>query len=224
MPELSFYSDLIEQVIWTLRDPDQILNPTIIHLVHHIFFGNIYVLPRQIDFCLVLGSRNCEYRVKTAFEYFGRCQAVFVLTGGGFVSKNVTEAEYMKTILLNYGVKEDNIAIESSAGNTIENIKNSLPVIIKNLTSEKITTVAVVTGGFHMRRTLAAIDFFMEKIMNVQFFGCPAFGKYTSPDHWHQTMNGRIILSDELEKIYRMGLLNALKREDVYEFYQALSR
>ena len=104
------------------------------------------------DLILVLGSRNCEYRIEHAYRIGSKKKSQRYLVSGGnpFVDADFTEAEYMAHYLMERGVPQELIFIENGSHCTQDNLKLSCDILSK---LEDVETIGIVTAGFHVLRT-----------------------------------------------------------------------
>jgi uncharacterized SAM-binding protein YcdF (DUF218 family) len=110
------------------------------------------------DAILVLGAKayhGSSYnpclvsRIDHAAELYKAKYANKILVSGGFDKEdNVSEAETMKKIEVNFGVSAENILLETSSTSTYENLLFSQKV----LKSAHLNSVIIVTEPFHVTR------------------------------------------------------------------------
>ena len=107
------------------------------------------------DYVLVLGyqlndnqmSETLEYRLEKTYNYAKKNEnSILVLCGGITRENTVSEAEVMKTYLINKGIDENKIVTEDQSTDTIENIHNSLEYINKN------SKIVVISSNYHVFR------------------------------------------------------------------------
>lgn len=113
---------------------------------------------KQSDVILVLGARSyidgkynpcLEARVAHAAALYKKGYSPKMLVSGGNDREdNVNEAETMKMIAVERGVKAEDILLEKAATSTYENFVLSQEIIAKN----KMKSVIVVSEPFHMAR------------------------------------------------------------------------
>ena len=111
-----------------------------------------------MDYIIVLGaqvkgtrvSNTLKKRLDTAVSYLKENPAtVAIVSGGQGVGEDISEAEAMKSYLLQYGIEEKRIIKEEKSTNTNENIRFS-----KELMRTADAPVAIVTNGFHVFRAV----------------------------------------------------------------------
>lgn len=111
-------------------------------------------LPERVGVCVILGSRNCGYRVRQAFSECERQSAGYVVAGGALMESGETEAAFMRARLLKLGVSELRIRMDESSFNTAEDLRHPLPLIEALANTDEVCNVVLVTGGFHVVRTM----------------------------------------------------------------------
>ena len=145
------------------------------------------------DCIIVLGStKAAKYRVPVAVDAYNAGRAGKILLCGGalrdFPAGKCSEAEDMHKAVLALGVREDDIILENSSRNTVENIRFALEELQKAFGLNKIHRVLLVTTAYHMRRSLAiARHLFPEHIAVIP---CPANDNNTRRENWMRTPAG----------------------------------
>lgn len=126
---------------------------------------------------LVLGGRplRANPRAHEAAKLWHEGRVKYLVVSGGVQwdvdGELLSEAEYMKKILLEDGVDEDAIILENSARTTIENFLFGSILIIRKF-GFKCKGVMIVTSVEHMKRSLALANVFMPKMFEILY--CPA--------------------------------------------------
>ena len=94
-------------------------------------------------------SRMLVRRLESACEYLSaNPDAVCVVSGGKGDDEKISEAQAMKTYLLDKGIADNRVIIEDKSVNTDENLKFSGEI----LGEMGIKKAAIVTDGFHQYR------------------------------------------------------------------------
>ena len=150
--------------------------------------------PAIFDAVLILGSTNCDYRVQEAVRLFGAPHPTFICSGGNPSANTdeqgnrLSEAEYMRRVLRQNGIADENIYLDTTAKNSWENIAN-----VREWIREK--RMCIVTAAFHIRRIR---DILRELELQAQFL--PASGSHTRADNWYENDEGVAIILSELVK------------------------
>ena len=161
----------------------------------------------RYDILIVLGSRNCGYRIEKAYETAAQDpDTVFVVSGGNtHKDGDRTEAEFMTEYLHSRGIEKSRILIEEQAENTYRNLELSTQVIEKAMLDGRIRTredklrIGIVTAGFHVRRTrkmVKMLSWYDDK--DIVFIS--SYGSSTGPDNWYDNPMGRNIVLGEIAK------------------------
>ncbi len=157
-------------------------------LALYIGFNAGHDTKSQSDIILVLGAKSYHgnaynpclvSRVAHAVDLYKRNYAPKILVSGGFDKEdNINEAETMKKIAIEGGVKVQDIFLEKKATSTYENFIYSRQILNKS----KLTSVIIVTEPFHSPRAG-----FIAKKIGMNFTVSPASespcwlkGKYVS--------------------------------------------
>lgn len=110
------------------------------------------------DYCIILGtqlktdgpSEVLRRRLDRAIEYLNQnVDTKVIVSGGQGRNEPAPEAVGMKEYLVNAGIAEDRILLESLSGNTYENLTFS-----KSLIGSDDARVVIVTNNFHVFRAL----------------------------------------------------------------------
>ncbi len=115
-------------------------------------------LPADTDYLIILGagvngttpSLSLLDRLEAATDYLHtHSDCMVIVSGGQGAGEDISEADAMKTYLLNQGIQQNRIIIEDQSSNTIENITFSYQLIS---TKNKNSTVAIVSSEYHIFR------------------------------------------------------------------------
>ena len=118
-------------------------------LVNRLVFRGPWDENIAVDLLLVLGSRNCGYKIEKALEIGRRNPgARYIVSGGNpHISEEATEAGFMFDYLVKNGVDSVDISIEDQALCTKDNLVYSLP-FIEDLQKEYARPLRI--GGFRI--------------------------------------------------------------------------
>ena len=115
--------------------------------------------PAGLDYLIVLGAQVREdgpsvvlrYRLDEAAAYMRENKdTVCIVTGGQGVTEPVAEGISMRDYLVGQGIDASRILVEDRAGNTVENILFSKPLM-----SSADVSCGIVTNNFHIARAMA---------------------------------------------------------------------
>ncbi len=145
--------------------------------IQGVIVAHSYSEPYDGDLLIVLGaglygsqpSASLISRLQMARDYL-EChpQAVAILSGGQGPGEDISEAEAMRRYLVQSGIANDRLLLESRSTNTRENLLYSREL----LTNEEHTTqvsLAIVTNDFHQYRAQA-----LARQLNLQTFALAA--------------------------------------------------
>ena len=94
-------------------------------------------------------SKTLELRLIRAYEYYEKFpDTIFVLSGGKGDDENLPEAQGMANYLIEKGIPEKNLILESNATSTYENFKFSKEI----LDSLEVKNIGVISSSFHLYR------------------------------------------------------------------------
>jgi len=108
------------------------------------------------EYAIVLGAKvngdipslSLRYRLEAALDYATKYPHVkLVLSGGQGNDEHISEAESMKGYLIDNGINEERLILESSSTSTYENILFS-----KELLPSSIHSATIITSDYHLAR------------------------------------------------------------------------
>lgn len=89
-------------------------------------------------------------RCKAGARYLSKNEnAIAILSGGQGKDELISEADCMKALLINYGIDEGRLFVESKSTSTFENLAFSKRIIEKNNLDKRI---AIVSSDYHLFR------------------------------------------------------------------------
>ena len=162
-------------------------------LVDRLLFQGLEDSGECADCILVLGSiKAAKYRVPVAVEAYKAGRAKKILLCGGklreFPDGKRTEAQDMYQAALAMGVPSEDLILENSSQNTVENILFALIALQRALWLNRVSRVLLVTTAYHMRRSLAIARYLFPAHITV--LPCPANDTSTRRDNWLDTPTG----------------------------------
>ena len=107
----------------------------------------------------------------------------------------------MYNAALELGVSKENIILENSSQNTIENILFALAELQRNFWLNKVHKVLLVTTAYHMRRSLEIARYLFPQHITV--VPCSANDINTRRDNWMNTPEGIKRAKEESMKIVK---------------------
>jgi len=162
-------------------------------IVDRLLFQGIEDTGESADCIIVLGSvKAAKYRVPAAAKAYRAGRAGKIMLCGGALrdhsGETCSEAELMRAAALEAGAAEEDIILENSSQNTIENILFALIELQRAFCLNKVQRVLLVTTTFHMRRALCiARSLFPAHIAVIP---CPADDTNTRRSNWMATPAG----------------------------------
>ena len=164
-----------------------------IEVIDRLLFRGLEDTGKNTDCIIVLGSiKAAKYRVPVAVEAYKAGRTSKLMLCGGklrdFPDGKYSEAEHMRQAALALGVAEDDIVLENSSQNTVENILFALVELQRTLWLNKVRRVLLVTTAYHMRRSLAIARYLFPD--HIEIIPCPANDNNTRRDNWMNTPIG----------------------------------
>ena len=183
--------------------------------IEKIVYSDIIDTGEATTYGIVFGnSMLIKERVESAvLAYQSKRITKVIFTGGRNGISNeekdgISEAQKMKALAIQKGIKESDIITEEESNNTFENIDNTM----KLLKQENISEVALITSEFHLKRCMAIMK---KKYPNIKTILIPSFDGFTDKNNWYLSdtswNSGRSIV------IYEANLLIRYAKEGKIE-------
>ena len=150
--------------------------------ISELVYGGVCDDGESADVALLLGSRPawCHERALKAAELYQAGRVTYIMPTGGveweYNGEQLSEAQYMRQVLLSCGVPDEAIILENEARTTKENLWYSTILINRRLRLEKAKRICIVTSANHLKRSMALAKQLLPRF--VRLSGCPA----TLPD------------------------------------------
>lgn len=173
-------------------------------LINEIVFEKTDSMSDEVGILIILGSRNCGYKVEKALELGKEKPYINYIASGGnkHISGEMTEAEYMAKVLEENGIAKENIYIDNLAKNTNENLEYSYGLTKKVLDKKELQShkkIGVLTSGFHLKRTKLIANKCFENYANDSLF-FSAFGPTVTLNGWYKSTDGKNTVYSEIKK------------------------
>lgn len=164
-----------------------------LEMVDRLLFQDLEDTGENADCIIVLGSvKAAKYRVPVAVDAYHAGRASKIMLCGGtlrdFSAEKCSEAEHMRKAVLELGVAEENIILENSSQNTVENILFALVELQRAFWLNNVRRVLLVTTTYHMRRSLTIARYLFPE--HIAIVPCPANDSNTRRDNWMNTPVG----------------------------------
>ena len=162
-------------------------------IIDKLLFQDLEDTGESADCIIVLGSvKAAKYRVPVAVDAYkaGRARKI-MLCGGALRDFSVgkcSEAEHMYKAALELGISEENVILENSSQNTVENILYALVELQRTFWLNRVHRVLLVTTAYHMRRSMAIARYLFPT--HIAIVPCPANDNNTRRDNWMNTAVG----------------------------------
>lgn len=175
-------------------------------VIDRLLFHGLDDTEENADCILVLGSvKAAKYRVPVAVHAYKAGRAGKIMLCGGklrdFPDGKYSEAEHMRQAALESGAAEEDIILENSSQNTVENILFALIKLQRTFWLNEVHRVLLVTTAYHMRRSLAIARYLFPE--HIAVLPCPANDNNTRRDNWMNTPIGIGRAKSEAMKIVR---------------------
>lgn len=173
-------------------------------IVDRVLYRGLEDTGARSDCILVLGSTKAsQYKIPVAAEAYRNHRAPKILLSGGsvkaFPEGEMSEAEHMRLHAIAQGVRAEDLILDTSSRNTVENMFGSLLAMQRTFCIERVKKILLVTTSFHMRRSLALARYLFPP--HIEVLPCPAEDTHTRRDNWMKSEVGRKRAVDEVEKI-----------------------
>lgn len=127
----------------------------------------------RADVAILLGTRpvNCVDRAERAAEEYLNGRFPYVIPSGGvewdYEDGKISEAYFMRDILLSAGVPDEAIILENEATTTKENMIYGVLQLNRRLKIANVKTICIVTCAEHMRRSMALARLFLPRSVRI---------------------------------------------------------
>lgn len=164
-----------------------------VDVVDRLLFHGIVDSGVNVDCAIVLGSKKAPvYRVPVAVEAYKAKRTNKIMVCGGtirdFPDGKYSEASLMYKAALELGVAAEDIIIEETSQNTVENIQYAIQELDRTFGLNNVQSVMIVTTAYHVRRSTAIARQLFPK--HIAVIPCPANDNNTKRDNWMNSPEG----------------------------------
>jgi len=175
-----------------------------LEIIDRLLFQGLEDTGEKADCIIVLGSiKAAKYRVPMAAQAYKAGRAGKIMLCGGklrnFPDGKYTESEHMRQTALELGVAEQDIIMENTSENTVENILFAMIELQREFWLNQVHKVLLVTTTYHMRRSLAIARYLLPE--HISIVPLPANDTNTRRDNWMKTTVGIERAKNEAKKI-----------------------
>jgi len=174
-----------------------------VYQYHSILYIGTNAIPEESDVVIILGasvwhqgpSPALQARIEQGARIHKENLAEYIITTGGLGAHPPTEAEAINHELIEIGIKQQYIFLETSSTNTYENMKFSKDIMEEH----GFESAIIVTDVFHLKRALI-----IAHDMDIEATGSPAKNSplFTSKDLLH-SYTIREVLAISWYNVYR---------------------
>lgn len=162
-------------------------------IIDRLLYKDLEDTGENIDCIIVLGSiKATKYRVPMAVNVYNSGRANKIMLCGGasreFPDGTRIEAEDMYKRVLELGVPEEDIILENTSQNTVENILCALVELQRVFWLNRINKILLVTTTYHMRRSMAIARYLFPA--HIDIVPCPADDDTTKRENWMNSSKG----------------------------------
>ena len=188
-------------------DKDKLLDLTIEQKTQ-IVYGDYKDEGLSGEVALLLGGRPsvCPARSAAAAKLYHDGRVKYIVPSGGVEWDHdgvmISEANYMKTLLMEMNVPEDAIITENVARTTKENMICGTLTINREIDFYNVSHVIVVTSASHLRRSLALANIFLPRTVKIS--GFPTMVEEGLRDQWFKTERHTKAVDNEVRLLKKL--------------------
>lgn len=187
--------------MWVSEIDEEQLTPEILD---RLLFEGLEDQGKRADCIMVLGSgKAMRNRVPSAVAAYQAGRAPKIMMCGGITTTTpghtVSEADHMSLTAIGMGVPDEDIWVENTSVNTIENILCAMLVLQREVMLNKVKRVLLVTAPFHMRRALQIARYFFPR--HIEVSPCPAEDPRGGREHWQEIPEGVKLINNEARNL-----------------------
>ncbi len=183
-----------------------------------IVYGNMQQCAEKVDVAIVLGTAppKSRYRAIACAELYEKGLVKSIIVSGAPTNevdgKVMSEAAYMRAVLIQNGVEESVIYMDEQALTTVENMICSAHVLHRNISFYNTDSVCIVSSACHMRRSLELAKAFFPKRLKIYGYSTSVNGE--GKDEWYKSADGIKDVDWEircLKKLIRTNIIDDIE-------------
>ncbi|MFW0861970.1 MAG: YdcF family protein [Candidatus Komeilibacteria bacterium] len=155
--------------------------------------------PQRADIAIVFGTRHNEVIDRTLGLYKNKLAEKILISGGTNRVTGENEAIRIKKLLVDKGVAEADIILETKSTTSLENVIFSKKLIDKKIGLNNINKIVAIVKHYHSRRALMTLKKHFPKHIKLipVTYKIHGFDRY----NWHHHEEGKKMVLAEWEKI-----------------------
>lgn len=184
-------------------------NKTIAAITDFVFLNDETA---AVDLALVLGSPSISNVEPAIALYRSGLTKTIVITGHGPSDASVPEWRAYRDHAVAAGVPAEHILIEPEARNTLENIVLSARIIAREVSWDRVSSIAICCKPVHARRAYMTARQHLPKHVDLLMLP-PRHPADLQPEDWWATQAGKARVLGEIRRIAEYGLKEDLSIE-----------
>lgn len=198
--------------------------------IANIVYSNIEDNGKSSKYALVFGnSMLIKERVSRAVELYKdeRIQKIIFMGGVNGVSNqdnsSIAEADKMRELAIELGIKKDDIIVDNTSNNTFENIDNAMYLLRNEI--DTLENITIITSEFYLKRCYAILK---KNYPNINVTLITAKDGFSDSDNWFLSDNswnsGRSLATYEAHLLIKYAKENKIEDLEIELINQELER
>ena len=170
--------------------PESQLKDLTVSQKNAIVYDKIVRNTEKADVAILLGCepKRSKRRAEACAELYAKGLVTYVIPSGAPTNEvdgeNLTEAEYMKRVLIENGVNPSVIFKDEHALTTVENFLGSAMVWHRDISFYKTNSAYIVSATCHMRRAMLLAKALLPR--HVKLYCYYAKDEFDNAQNWHK--------------------------------------
>jgi uncharacterized SAM-binding protein YcdF (DUF218 family) len=171
-----------------------------LHEPHKISqYLDLHTSPVSADFAFVFGTSLSDPTLVAINLYQQRFTSYILLTGGQNRHTGMIESHSHRKKLIMANIPEQHILMEDTSTNTLDNVRNTLPIIIQNFDIQKLRRILIIVKWYHSRRALMTLKRHLPD--GIRYYPITYEPENIRRKDWHLYEGNRQQILEEWEKI-----------------------